>query len=75
MENGCPWDYRTCQFAAERGYVDVVRWAMENGCPTEPTGEFDDDDDEDDDDNYEDDDDDDDDDYDDDEDDEVNGDS
>ena len=32
-ENGCPWDERTCMFAAEGGHLEVLKWARENGCP------------------------------------------
>ena len=31
--NGCAWDARTCEFAAEGGHVEVVQWARANGCP------------------------------------------
>ena len=30
---GCPWDTRTCDAAVERGRVEVLRWALETGCP------------------------------------------
>ena len=30
---GCPWDARTCKFAAERGHLETLRWARENGAP------------------------------------------
>ena len=30
---GCPWDTRTCDAAVERGRVEVLRWALEAGCP------------------------------------------
>jgi hypothetical protein len=31
--NGCPWDERTCEFAARGGHLDVLRWAREHYCP------------------------------------------
>ena len=30
---GCPWDERTCYFAAEGGHLEILQWARENGCP------------------------------------------
>eukprot|EP00038_Savillea_parva_P025401 m.47521 g.47521 ORF g.47521 m.47521 type:complete len:143 (+) comp6893_c1_seq1:86-514(+) len=33
--NGCPWDVRMCQHAAEAGHLDVLQWARANGCPWE----------------------------------------
>jgi hypothetical protein len=32
-ENGCPWDGRTCELAAEGGHLEVLKWARENGAP------------------------------------------
>ena len=32
-EHGCPWDWRTCSFAASRGHLEVLRYAHEHGCP------------------------------------------
>jgi hypothetical protein len=32
-ENGCPWDERTCSWAARGGHLEVLKWARENGCP------------------------------------------
>ena len=32
-ENGCPWDERTCESAADYGHLDVLKYARENGCP------------------------------------------
>jgi len=32
-ENGCPWDKRTCSYAAENCHLDCLRYAHENGCP------------------------------------------
>jgi len=29
---GCPWDSRTCTNAAGCGALDVLKWAIENGC-------------------------------------------
>ena len=31
--NGCPWNWRTCAYAAENGHLMVLQWARENGCP------------------------------------------
>ena len=31
-ENGCPWDWKTCAFAASCGQLEV-QWARANGCP------------------------------------------
>jgi len=30
---GCPWDVLTCDSAAYRGCLKVMRWAREHGCP------------------------------------------
>ncbi len=32
-ENSCPWDSKTCGYAAEEGHLEALRWARENGCP------------------------------------------
>jgi hypothetical protein len=32
-ENHCPWDQDTCEFAADYGELEVLRWAIEHGCP------------------------------------------
>ena len=32
-ENGCPWDERTCERAAEGGHLEVLKWARANDCP------------------------------------------
>ena len=32
-ENGCPWDWRTCAYAARGGHLEVLKWAREHGCP------------------------------------------
>ena len=32
-ENGCPWDFRTCEAAARGGHLEVLQWAREHGCP------------------------------------------
>jgi hypothetical protein len=38
---GCPWDERTCEFAAAFGKLDCLRYAHEHGCPwDERTCEF-----------------------------------
>jgi hypothetical protein len=34
--NGCPWDERTCVFAAAGGRLEVLQWAQANGCPWDP---------------------------------------
>jgi len=31
--NGCPWEARTCVYAALGGHLQVLRWAREHGCP------------------------------------------
>ena len=31
-EKGCPWDGRTCRFAAGGGHLDVLEYAHENRC-------------------------------------------
>ena len=31
--NGCPWDVRTCMYAARGGHLEVLQWARQNGCP------------------------------------------
>ena len=30
---GCPWDKKTCSYAAESGHLAVLRWAQAQGCP------------------------------------------
>lgn len=32
---GCPWDHHTIDEAASEGHLDVVEWAVENGCPSD----------------------------------------
>jgi hypothetical protein len=32
-ENGCPWDGFTRLFAEEQGHIEILNWAIENGCP------------------------------------------
>ena len=32
-ENGCPWNEKACEHAAEMGHLDVLKYAHENGCP------------------------------------------
>jgi hypothetical protein len=32
-ENGCPWNARTCTFAAISGNIDCLKYAHENNCP------------------------------------------
>jgi hypothetical protein len=31
--HGCPWDERTCEYAAEGGHLEVLKWAREHHCP------------------------------------------
>jgi hypothetical protein len=33
--NDCPWDFRTCAFAAKGGHLETLKWARANGCPDE----------------------------------------
>ena len=30
---GCPWDFRTCAWAAVNGHFAVLQWARAQGCP------------------------------------------
>ena len=30
--NGCPWDERTCYFAAAGGHIALLRWTRATGC-------------------------------------------
>ena len=32
-EHHCPWDSKTCAWAAYGGHLEVLQWARENGCP------------------------------------------
>ena len=32
-ENGCPWNGRTFEEAAENGNLENMKWLKENGCP------------------------------------------
>ena len=32
-ENGCPWDIRTCSWAALYGHLECLKYAHEKGCP------------------------------------------
>ena len=32
-ENQCPWNWHTCEAAAEYGHLEVLKYAHENGCP------------------------------------------
>ena len=32
-DNGCPWEKRTCAFAAEGGHLETLKWAREHDCP------------------------------------------
>ena len=29
----CPWDKYVCHFAAQKGHLEVLRWARSQGCP------------------------------------------
>jgi len=31
-KNGCVWSGWTCAYAAMNGHIDVIEWAIENGC-------------------------------------------
>src|ERR1700760_2727976 len=31
--NGCPWNWKTCTFAAGGGHLEVLKWVRANGCP------------------------------------------
>src|SRR5256885_1800706 len=31
-DQGCPWNARTCSFAAEGGRLEVLKWTREHGC-------------------------------------------
>jgi len=33
-EHDCPWDKRTCEQAGWSGHVEVLRWALDHGCPS-----------------------------------------
>jgi hypothetical protein len=33
--NGCPWDKDTLIYARDSGHLEVVNWAIANGCPEE----------------------------------------
>lgn len=33
LEEGYPWDERTCQCAAFNGHLEVLKWLQEKGCP------------------------------------------
>lgn len=30
--NRCPWNEVTCEAAAQNGRVEVLQWALKNGC-------------------------------------------
>jgi len=32
-ENGCPWGEETCDWAARKGHLDCLRYALDNDCP------------------------------------------
>jgi len=32
-EHGCPWDYNSCIYAAEKGNLECLKYLHENGCP------------------------------------------
>lgn len=31
-ENGCFWDWKTCQAAAGAGHLELLQWARQSGC-------------------------------------------
>jgi len=33
LEHHCPWNEETCSRAAEYGHLEVLKWAIEHGCP------------------------------------------
>lgn len=33
LKSPCPWDEDVCTIAAHHGYFDLLKWAIENGCP------------------------------------------
>ena len=35
--NGCPWDKRTCEEAAENGHLEVLQYAHSRKCPWDET--------------------------------------
>jgi hypothetical protein len=32
-EQGCPWDRKTCAWAAEGGHLEILKWLHKQGCP------------------------------------------
>lgn len=32
-ENGCPWNEKTCEWAASGGHLEMLQWARANRCP------------------------------------------
>jgi hypothetical protein len=32
-EHDCPWSWTTLSNARDNGHMEVVQWALENGCP------------------------------------------
>jgi hypothetical protein len=34
--NGCPWDARVYEYAAQDGHEAMLQWARANGCPEWP---------------------------------------
>ena len=32
-ENGCPWDWDTCYYAAHNKHWDCLQYAVDNKCP------------------------------------------
>ena len=30
---GCPWNERTCRYAAGMGHFELLKWARGQGCP------------------------------------------
>lgn len=37
INNGCPWDEKTCEAAAAGGHLEVLKWARKKGCPWDAT--------------------------------------
>jgi len=31
--NGCPWGNFVCEEAVMNGHLDLLKWAIDNGCP------------------------------------------
>ncbi|MFO7871231.1 MAG: DNA gyrase subunit A [Kiritimatiellia bacterium] len=33
IQKGCLWDWKTCEYAAKEGHLDILKWARDNGAP------------------------------------------